>query len=98
MELGKHDVGSRGAWEVLMYIRAQMGRALTLDKLAQYLLTELNAIEQAFNTSSITQLEPLAVEPEKPRDGMIIYADGVSWNPGFGEGFYGREAGVWVKL
>lgn len=41
---------------------------------------------------------PTGVEPARPRDGMIVYADGVKWNPGSGEGFYGYENGSWVKL
>ena len=36
--------------------------------------------------------------PPKPRDAMIVYADGTDWNPGSGVGFYGRENGLWVKL
>lgn len=47
---------------------------------------------------SMGQLEVLHVAPEKPRDGMIVYADGTNWNPGAGDGFYGREGGAWVKL
>lgn len=40
----------------------------------------------------------LGVEPRRPQNGMIAYADGVEWDPGSGEGFYGYEAGAWVKL
>ena len=40
----------------------------------------------------------LHVEPDKPRDGDLVYADGTDWDPGAGEGFYGYENGVWVKL
>lgn len=41
-------------------------------------------------------IEKRHVEPLKPRDGMVVYADGTNWNPGSGEGFYERIAGVWV--
>lgn len=37
-------------------------------------------------------------QPSYVYDGMIVYADGTSWNPGSGEGFYGRVNGAWVKL
>ena len=40
----------------------------------------------------------LSAEPARPADGDIVYADGTNWNPGSGEGFYGRENGAWVKL
>lgn len=43
-------------------------------------------------------LPELTAAPAKPRDGMIVYADGTSWNPGAGEGFYGYQNGSWVKL
>lgn len=36
--------------------------------------------------------------PSNPQNGDIIYADGTNWDPGSGEGFYGHEAGSWVKL
>ena len=37
-------------------------------------------------------------EPKNPQNGDIVYADGTSWNPGSGLGFYGYENGSWVKL
>ena len=46
----------------------------------------------------IVKLTEQTVEPHTPVDGMIVYADGTTWNPGAGEGFYGRQAGAWVKL
>ncbi len=47
---------------------------------------------------TVTQLDVLSNEPESPVNGVIVYADGVGWDPGGGEGFYGYEAGAWVKL
>lgn len=44
------------------------------------------------------RLTVLHAEPERPRDGDVVYADGTDWNPGAGEGFYGRQNGAWVKL
>lgn len=39
------------------------------------------------------------VAPVKPRQGMLVYADGTKWNPGSGEGFYEYTSGaVWVPL
>lgn len=41
---------------------------------------------------------PLGVEPARPRNGMIAYAI-APWATSLGgEGFYGYEAGSWVKL
>lgn len=43
-------------------------------------------------------LQKLYAAPEKILDGMIVYADGTTWNPSGGEGIYARIAGAWVKL
>ena len=43
-------------------------------------------------------LIPLASAPKKPREGMIVVADGVNWNPGAGLGAYEFKSGAWVKL
>lgn len=44
------------------------------------------------------KLPTLTAAPATPANGMIVYADGVGWNPGLGEGFYGYQAGAWVKF
>jgi hypothetical protein len=38
------------------------------------------------------------VAPDKPREGMIRFADGTSWNPGAGLGLYQYQGGAWVNL
>lgn len=35
--------------------------------------------------------------PAKPRDGMIVLANG-AWNPGAGAGYYGYRSGAWRFL
>jgi hypothetical protein len=59
---------------------------------------ELRRIEVSFGALDNLTLPALAAEPTRIRNGMIVYADGSNWNPGSGEGFYGREGGAWVKL
>lgn len=34
----------------------------------------------------------------KPRDGLVVFADGTNWNPGAGAGIYAYHSGVWNKL
>lgn len=41
---------------------------------------------------------PQTREPEKVRVGDVVFADGVRWDPGAGEGLYVRMSGGWVKL
>jgi hypothetical protein len=43
-------------------------------------------------------LRELHAAPTKPRNGMVVLADGSDWDPGSGAGFYGRYGGAWVKL
>lgn len=66
--------------------------------LRAWLADELRIIALAFDRIQKVQLPALGAEPENAADGTIVYADGSNWNPGSGEGFYGREAGAWVKL
>lgn len=49
-------------------------------------------------TAATFHVETRGAAPDKYSDGDIVYADGSSWDPGSGEGFYGREGGAWVKL
>lgn len=43
-------------------------------------------------------LEFLHVEPDKKRDGTIVGADGIDWNPGAGQGIYAYFNATWNKL
>lgn len=65
--------------------------------LKRWLADEVRQIAAAL-PGDITQLEPQSGPPRMPRNGMIAYANGTTWNPGAGEGFYGYQAGAWVKL
>lgn len=67
-------------------------------ELAQYVERELQTLARAIAEFSILRVTVLNVAPEKPRDGMIAYADGTNWNPGSGEGHYGYINGAWTKL
>lgn len=53
--------------------------------------------EGKFDRLRFTILEQ---EPEAATifDGMVVYADGTSWDPGSGEGLYERNNGSWQKL
>ena len=58
---------------------------------------ELDKVAQASRAASpYIQLQPLAVEPDRPRAGMMVYAD--PWNPGAGVGLYAYSGSAWVKL
>ena len=66
-------------------------------ELPGFLLQELRRISQGTATSYL-QLDVLHKAPAKPRDGMVVLADGTDWNPGSGAGFYGYRASTWRFL
>lgn len=67
--------------------------------LPAFLTQELQNIAQALNLrQDRVQLRELAVTPDKPRDGDVIYANGANLDPGLGEGPYCYVNGLWVKL
>lgn len=66
--------------------------------LAQQVASEVKEIARSLNVKDRLSLPILYAVPDKPRNGEIVYADGTSWDPGSGAGFYGYEGGAWVKL
>jgi len=71
------------------------------SELAKYLATELRKISDAFreNTVEGVQFKVFHVEPDKPRQGVLYYADGSDWNPlSGGEGLYRNTGSAWVKV
>ena len=64
-----------------------------------FLLSELRKLQELLNgPQQFVLLDTLNVAPAKPREGMVVLADGVSFNPGAGAGFYGYRGGAWRKL
>jgi hypothetical protein len=64
-----------------------------------YIQDELGYISSAIEQQSLGYLDVTTTAPDKPRQGMIRYADGSSWDPGDGEGIYFfNSGGTWVKL
>ena len=61
---------------------------------------EFEAIKKATTRADpFMELEVMYAAPAKLRTGMVVYADGTTWNPGSGEGIYRRNlAGAWVFL
>lgn len=64
--------------------------------LVRYTSQELQRVASALGRE--VRLDVLTAAPRGAQNGMIVYADGTIWNPGSGEGFYGYQAGAWVKL
>lgn len=69
-----------------------------IESARDYIFKELLEVTKAFAQIEDIVLVELNVEPDRPRDGMIVLADGTNFNPGSGAGFYGRRGGAWQLL
>lgn len=71
----------------------------TAEQLVAFLRLELAKIAQAMETQDASlSLDTLYAAPKKFRDGTIVKADGVTWNPGSGAGVYCYYSGAWRYL
>lgn len=60
----------------------------SLENVVEQLQRELYRISSAMDVIRVGYYPRLYVAPDKPRDGMVRYADGIQWDPGGGEGIY----------
>lgn len=65
-------------------------------QLRTYLLTELQRISEAILESAKPPL--FYSSPKNPQEGLIVRADGTSWNPGSGAGLYIYRSAAWVLI
>lgn len=68
------------------------------SQLAQWAQDELDAIRADQSESVALDLRPIFVTPTRPREGLIIYADGTQFDPGFGKGPYVWDGSLWLPL
>lgn len=80
------------------YTVTRVPDTLDVDELKHWLNEQFQLVSEAIPSGDLLRLPVRTSAPDKPRNGMIVYADGTEWNPGSGQGFYGYEAGAWVKL
>ncbi len=70
-----------------------------LEELGRWTDDQFGILQRALNQGlTDIQLVELNAEPVRPRNGMIVLADGTNWDPGSGAGFYGYRGGSWVLL
>lgn len=83
----------------MLYEPENLGDTEKVQELIEILSREHARIGQAIEAlKSQLDLTMYFVVPERPREGMIRFADGTSWNPGAGRGVYAFYSGVWNKL
>jgi hypothetical protein len=66
--------------------------------LENWVMEELARIADAINALYDGVQDIQHAPPSRPREGMIVVADGTDWNPGSGGGAYEYLGGVWTKL
>lgn len=66
--------------------------------LRAWLAEEFRRISNAIGPLEFVQVTPIDVEPAKPREGMIVWAVAVNWNPGGGAGLYVYNGSAWAKI
>ncbi len=68
------------------------------ENLVEYIQRELQRISEAFEGVKAVELDEIHTAPLRPRNGLIILADGTNFDPGSGAGFYGYSNGAWAFL
>lgn len=66
--------------------------------LQEFLRNEFQKLAEAISAVADGQYDVTHVEPGRPREGMVRFADGSDWDPGSGRGFYGFSNGAWRFL
>ncbi len=69
-----------------------------MRELARWVENEFRRLTFTLTETGDIRFQVLNVAPTRPREGMVVWADGTNWNPGSGAGPYARIAGAWVKL
>lgn len=69
-----------------------------LRNLVKWVESEFQKLARSQQEAGLVPMQELHVAVDKPREGMIIRADGTNWNPGQGKGTYERVNGVWRKM
>lgn len=82
----------------MTYNPTRSSEITTLEELRRYVEDEFERLSKSLNETTALELRPVFREPDSPREGMIVFADGTGWNPGGGKGVYTYSGGAWVKL
>ena len=69
-----------------------------VTELRQWLREELRILSKSLNETTEVDLRASRSAPTRPREGMVVHADGTAWNPGSGAGTYRFQSGLWVKI
>jgi hypothetical protein len=82
----------------MAYSPKEPANLLDLEDVVAWMTNELRQIQGEFSETIELELRLRGTIPKKPREGMIVAADGTNWNPGGGKGIYAYLGTTWVKL
>lgn len=82
----------------MTYVPQQVPSITELDELRNWVQQEFFRVAQGLQISDRVTFNVLYVAPPDPVAGMLVFADGTTWNPGSGRGLYEYRASSWVKL
>lgn len=80
------------------YIKTGMPPITDVESLRRWVDDEFTRLAQGLQTVTETNYVVLYAAPLGPAPGMLVFADGTSWNPGSGRGLYEYRTSSWVKL
>lgn len=69
-----------------------------LEKMSQWVLEELQKVSGSQAETIALELRETHREPERPREGMMVFADGTDWDPGDSRGGYIYRNGLWMPF
>lgn len=79
--------------------KPQILKSDSLDSLSKSVQAELQRLAIGFSQpSDYLALNTLYAAPKRIFDGMVVKADGTTWNPGAGAGVYVYVGSGWSKL
>ena len=68
------------------------------EQMRRYLEDEFLKLQKVVEALAAGHIPMSYAAPAKPRRGDFRIADGVSWNPGSGKGWYWYDGSSWLKL
>ena len=75
------------------------GRFTLLESAVNWIWEQLKTLESANNSArDFIQLKTLHSAPARLKEGLIVLADGMDWDPGTGAGVYVYYSAGWHKL
>lgn len=82
----------------MAYVPSQMPPISDVEELRRWVQDEFSRLAMTLTVVDNVTYNILYTAPLGPVDGMVVFADGTTWNPGSGRGLYEYRTASWVKL